>query len=118
MDDFSIPHLAPVRFVKRVIKADETTAIVEIGFDEIPSLGMLIEAATQSSSGIKDDKNSGRMGFLTSLKHVELLQTINSKDLTVNIKLTHKLDDFKLFSFEIKEQKIVVAKGELTIALQ
>ena len=118
MDDFSIPHLPPVRFVKTLIKADETSASVRVGFDEVPTLGMLIEAAAQSSSGIKDDENNGRMGFVITLKNIKLLQDVNSKEFIVNVELVHKLDDFKSLSFNIFEDKTEVATGAFSIVLQ
>jgi len=118
LDDFSIPHLPPIRFVKDLLKADETTASVKVGFDEIPTLGMLIEAAAQSSSGISDAENNGRMGFVITLKNVKLLQDVNSKEFVVHIKLVHKLDDFKSLSFSIFEDETEVATGAFSIVLQ
>lgn len=118
MDDFSIPHLPPVRFVKTLIKADETSAMVEVGFNEIPTLGMLIEAAAQSSSGIKDDENNGRRGFVITLKNIKLLQDVNSKEFIVHVELVHKLDDFKSLLFEIYEKETPVATGAFSILLQ
>ena len=71
--DFSAPHLPPVRFVKELIEADKKRAFAGVEFEEVPSIGMLIEAAAQSSSGIKDDDNDGRKGFLVTLKDIKLL---------------------------------------------
>jgi len=118
MDDFSIPHLPPVRFVKTLIKADETSAMVEVGFNEIPTLGMLIEAAAQSSSGIKDDENNGRRGFVITLKNIKLLQDVNSKEFIVYVELVHKLDDFKSLLLKIYEKETLVATGAFSILLQ
>ena len=118
MDDFLIPHLAPIRFVKSLIDADETTASVRVGFDEVPTLGMLIEAAAQSSSGIDDEDNNGRMGFVITLKNIKLIQSVRLKEFIVNVELVHKLDDFKSLSFEILEDETRVATGAFSIALQ
>jgi len=118
MDDFSIPHLAPIRFVKSLIDADETTASVRVGFDEVPTLGMLIEAAAQSSSGIDDEDNNGRMGFVITLKNIKLIQSVRLKEFIINVQLVHKLDDFKSLSFEILEDETKVATGAFSIALQ
>ncbi len=118
MDDFSIPHLPPVRFVKTLMRADEVSADVEVGFDEVPTLGMLIEAAAQSSSGIKDDQNDGRMGFVITLKNIKLLQEVNSKRFVIHVVLVHKLDNFKSLSFEIFEDRTKVSEGVFSIALQ
>ncbi len=118
MNDFKIPHLPPVRFVKTLIRADKTSALAKIGFDEVPTLGMLIEAAAQSSSGIKDAKNTGRMGFVITLKNVKLLKEVISKEYTVQVDLIHKLDDFKSLSFSIHEDKDQVATGSFSLVLQ
>jgi len=118
MSDFSIPHLEPVRFVKSLLNADEKSASVKIAFDEVPTLPMLIEAAAQSSSGINDDENDGRMGFLVTLKNVKLLEKILSKEFIANIKLNQKIENFKSLSFEILEDTKVVAKGTFSITLK
>lgn len=118
MDDFSIPHLPPVRFVKKLLYADEVSAKVEVGFDELPTLGMLIESAAQSSSGISDNKNDGRMGFVITLKNVKLLKEVTSQKFVVHVKLEHKLDDFKSLSFDIFDEKILIATGAFSLALQ
>ena len=118
MSDFSIPHLPPIRFVKKLIEADEVSAKVEVEFDEIPTLGMLIEAAAQSSSGIKDRTNDIRMGFVITLKDINLLEDVNSKNFIVHVKLVHKLDNFKSLSFETFENRQKVAQGTFSIVLQ
>jgi len=118
MSSFSIPHLAPVRFVKALINSDEKSASVKIGFDDIPTFGMLVEAAVQSSSGIADDENDGRMGFLVALKNVKLLKEIDSNEYIVKVELIHKVDDFKSLSFQIIQDDTIVAKGMYSIILQ
>ncbi len=118
MSAFLIPHLAPVRFVKALIDSDEKSASVKIGFDDIPTFGMLIEAAVQSSSGIIDDKNDGKMGFLVSLKNVKLLKNIDSNKYTVKVELIHMLDNFKSLSFQTIKDDAVVAKGMFSIMLR
>lgn len=118
MSDFNVPHLPPVRFVKTLLESDYKSAVVEVGFDEIPTLGMLVEAATQSSSGIKDDDKSERMGFVVSLRNIKLIEELDSKEFIVHIALANKLDYFKSLSFEIYKDKTVVATGAFTLLLQ
>ncbi len=118
MSSFSIPHLAPVRFVKALIDSDEKGALVEIGFDSIPTFGMLIEAAVQSSSGITDDENDGRMGFLVALKNVKLLGEIDSDKYIVKVELIHKIDDFKSLLFQTIKDDRVIMKGAYSIILR
>jgi len=118
MSDFAIPHVAPLRFVKRRICATLEDATVEIGFEEIPSFGMLIEAATQSSSGILNDEINGRIGFLVSLKNIKLLQTPKTTTFQVKIHLDLKVDDFRYLSFVIYDRKVKVISGSFVISLQ
>jgi len=118
MSDFLLPHLAPIRFVKSRLKTDETSTTVKVSFDELPTIGMLIEAAAQSSAGISDDKNNGRMGFLVSLKNVKLLQEIKSYEYIVNIELVSKLENFKSLKFEIFEDEEMITKGSFAIILE
>ncbi len=118
MSDFSIPHLPPVRFVDSVLYADENRTEVKISFDILPSLAMLVEAATQSSSGIKDDEGGEKMGFLVSLKDVKLLKEISSKEYTVLVELIHKIDNFKSLLFAIMDKKQKIAEGNFSITVQ
>ena len=118
MLDFAIPHIAPLRFVKRRISATLEDAVVEIGFDEVPTLGMLIEAATQSSSGILNDEINGRIGFLITLKNVKLLKEPQSTNYQVDIHLDYKLDDLRYLSFKVYANDIDVVIGSFVIALQ
>ncbi len=118
MSDFAIPHLAPLRFVKRRIEATTEDAIVEIGFDDVPSLGMLIEAATQSSSGILNDEINGRIGFLVTLKNIKLLQTPYTTTFQVKIHLDLKADDLRYLSFTIYDDNVPVLTGSFVIVLQ
>ncbi|MFK5882250.1 MAG: hypothetical protein QM482_08535 [Sulfurospirillum sp.] len=117
MSDFSIPHLAPVRFVKSLLNADEKSASVKIAFEKIPTLPMFIEAAAQSSSGIDDDENDGKMGFLVTLKNIKLLEIIDSREYIASIKLNQKIENFKSLSFEIFKNDTVIAKGTFSITL-
>ena len=119
MSEFPIPHIAPIRFVKALNNSDFTSASVNISFDYIPTLGMLIEAATQSSSGILDEnKTDNSMGFLVTVKNVKLLQKLKSKEFIVNVSLDNKLESFKYFSFDILEDESIVATGTFSITIQ
>lgn len=119
MSDFPIPHIAPIRFVKSLNGADFTSASVNIEFEYVPTLGMLIEAATQSSSGVLDKhKSDSNMGFLVTVKNVKLLQKLKSKEFIVNILLDNKLGNFKYFSFNVVDNEEIVATGIFSIAVQ
>ena len=118
MPDFPLPHTAPIKFVKELLQTDEKSAVVKIAYDEIPTIGMLVEAAAQSSAGISDKRNTGRMGFLVSLKNVKLLEEIKSYEYIAKIELVSRLDDFKSLKFEIFEEEKMIAKGSFAIILQ
>jgi len=118
MPDFSLPHKAPIKFVKSLLQTDKKSATVKIAYEELPTIGMLIEAAAQSSAGISDDENSGRMGFLVSLKNVKFLQDIKSYEYIAKIELVSRLENFKSLKFEIYEEESMIAKGSFAIILQ
>jgi len=119
MSDFPIPHVFPIRFVKSLFFSDEQNASVTIEFEEIPTLGMMIEAAAQASSGISDeDKEKVRMGFLIVLKNIKLLAELQSKKYLLNIHLDHKIDNFKSFSFIVLDDDKKVVEGAISISLE
>lgn len=118
MPEFPIPHIPPIRFVKSLISADVENASVEVGFETIPTLGMLVEAAAQSSSAILSDDSDVRIGFLVTLKNIKLLQKLKSTKYIVNVHLDHKLADFNSLSFSVIEDDDIVATGSFAIALQ
>jgi len=118
MSDLILPHIAPIKFAKAILQTDENSAVVKIAYDEFPTIGMLIEAAAQSSAGISDKQNIGRMGFLVSLKDVKLLEEIKSYEYIAKIDLVSRLDNFKSLKFEIFEEERMIAKGSFAIILQ
>jgi hypothetical protein len=118
MDDFPIPHLAPVRFVKKRVHATPENAVVEIGFDTLPTLGMLIEAAVQSASGILNNEINGRIGFLVSLKNIKLLKTPTAFSYLVEVTLENTLGDIRSLHFTMKENEENILSGSFVVGLQ
>jgi len=118
MPSFPIPHLAPVRFVKELLHSDYVSASVKVGFDYIPTLPMLIEAATQSSSGIKDDIKTAKMGFLVALKNIKQLEKIEEKEYVIDVILVHKLGDFKSLTFDVLDGAKIVVSGAFSVAVE
>jgi len=117
MPDFAIPHTAPLRFVKTLISTNEQNAQVEIAFDEIPTLGMLLEAAAQSSSGIANQNINGRVGFLVTLKNIKLLSEPNTQNFQVTTTLDHKIENYMYLTFSILDKSINIVTGSFVIAL-
>ncbi len=118
MSEFCIPHERPIRFVKKILQTNTQQASVEVGFETIPTLGMLVEAAAQSSAGITNDDTNNQIGFVVSLKDIKLLQKPQNTDYIVNIRLEYKMQNLKNLSFEVTKDDSLIAKGSLLIALQ
>jgi hypothetical protein len=118
MNDFPIPHKAPIRFVKSLKRFDKTGALVVVGFEQVPTLAMLVESAAQASSAIKESDIDTRIGFLLSFKNIKLLATPIKKDYTIDIKLSHELDDFKSFDFIVMDENDPIATGSFSLMLQ
>jgi len=117
MPDFAIPHTTPLRFVKTLISTNEQNAQVEIAFEEIPTLGMLIEAAAQSSSGILNQNINGKVGFLVTLKNIKLLSKPSTQSFQISTTLDHKIENYMYFTFSILDKNINIMTGSFVIAL-
>jgi hypothetical protein len=118
MPDFPIPHTPPIRFVKKLLSSDEQKASVEVEFESVASLGMFVEAAAQSSSGILSQSDDIQRGFLVTLKNIKLLQEPKSTIYIIDVYLEHKLENFKSFSFSVFDDGVVVATGSFSVVLQ
>jgi len=117
MQELKLPHLYPVKFAKYIIAQDETSARVQVEFDSIPSLGMLIESAAQSSAAIGKDKSS-KMGFLVSLKNVKLLNPPSKKILEVKVVNEHSMENMKMIQFDIFEDEINISSGSFMLMIE
>ena len=118
MLELQIPHIQPIRFVKSLLYSDAKKASVEVEFDTIPTLGMLVEAAAQSSIGISSDESNGRIGFLITLKNIKFLEKPQEKNYIIDVELEHKLENFKSFSFSVFKNNNKIATGSFSIAMQ
>jgi len=101
MKELSLPHIAPIRFAQDILFKEQNSARVSLSFDELPSLGMMVEAAAQSSAAFGDEENSG--GFLVSLKNIKLLQKPTKLVLEVSLTNEHNLQAMSYFSFNVYE---------------
>lgn len=116
MQELNLPHREPIRFAKHIISKVSNRARVEIGFDEIPSLAMLIEAAAQSSAAIGE--SDATMGFLVSLKNVKLLTPPTKKILEVEVVNEHNMGNMKMMNFNIFEDETKISTGSFMIAIE
>ena len=117
MQELSLPHRDPIKFAKYIISQDETSARVQVEFDSLPSLGMLIESAAQSSAAIGEDESS-KMGFLVSLKNIKLLSHPTAKILEVEVVNEHSMENMKMIQFNIFEGEKSISSGSFMIAIE
>ena len=114
MRELSLPHIAPIRFAQTILSKEENAARVALSFDELPSLGMMIEAAAQASASFSQGHETG--GFLVSLKNVKLLEKSSSLLLDVSLLKEHDLGSMNLFSFVVLEGTKELVNGSFVIA--
>lgn len=117
MQELNLPHQYPIKFAKYIISQGETSARVQVEFDSLPSLGMLIESAAQSSAAIGKSKGS-KMGFLVSLKNVKLLNPPTKKILEVKVKNEHSMENMKMMSFDIFEEEKHISSGSFMLMIE
>ena len=115
--EVQLPHLAPLRFLKKILSHNEKEARTLVSFDEIPSLAMLIESAAQSSSALNSTQKV-KNAFLVSIKDIQLLQEPQKPIFEVLVKNKYTLENMKLIDFEIFEDLKVIANGSLTLAIE
>lgn len=115
MKELNLPHQAPLRFAKYVIREEENFAMVKVKFDHVPTLPMLVEAAAQSSAAFSEDEN--KMGFLVSLKNVKLFKKPTALEYDVKVTLERRLEKFNYFDFEIYNNNILFATGAFIISV-
>jgi len=115
MQELNLPHREPIRFAKEIISKELNSARVRIGFDETPSLAMMIEAAAQSCAAVGE--GDAKMGFLVSLKNVKLLTLPTKTTLEVEVVNEHNVENMKMMSFDIFEDGTKVSTGSFMIAL-
>lgn len=116
MKVLNLPHQEPIHFAKYILWKNETSALVKVKFKSIPSLGMLIEAAAQSSAAFNE--NNHNLAFLVSVKDVKLLCQLAITEYDIKINFEYRLENIVYFYFEVIDANVQVANGTLTIALQ
>jgi len=115
MSELNLPHIAPIRFAKRILHKDAIKARVVVKFPQTPSLAMMIEAAAQSSAAFSD--GSKKDGYLVGMKNIKLLNGASKNSLEVEIVMKHSIENMSLLDFEVYEKNLLLCKGSLTIAL-
>ncbi|WP_026803010.1 hypothetical protein ACN2EN_01570 [Aliarcobacter lanthieri] len=117
MSSINLPHQKPVRFVKDLVKIEDDIAYVTCLFPNIPTLAMIFEAAAQSSVAFNQEEIP-KIGFLVSLKDIELLKEPNILKFEIIVKQEINLGFFNEFTFELINENIIYAKGRFVVKLQ
>lgn len=113
----NLPHQKPIKFVNKIVQKDENNAVVSCNFPNFPTLAMICEAAAQSSSAFSKEQEP-KIGFLVSLKNIELLKESDMLDFEIFIKKESSFDLLNEFSFEMINQNDIYAKGTFIVILQ
>jgi hypothetical protein len=113
-----LPHLAPVRFVKKVLLAAETESASIVAFKEQPTLAAVVEAAAQNVIFIASLYRDFDGGVLTAIKNVNLLEPLTQGDYKVESKISTRLDNFSLFTFALSQNDKVFVEGEMSIVMK
>lgn len=113
-----LPHQEPIRFVKELLEIDAEYAFVSCIFPHLPTLAMVCEAAAQSSAAFAQDDKNITMGFLVSLKDIELLNNLVYDNYIIKIKREMVFGSMSEFRFELLNNSTIYATGNLVIALQ
>ena len=116
----NLPHEAPLLFAKNIISQDEKMVTVLCDFDQIPTLAMFIEASAQSSSAFeKAQSEEPKIGFLTMVKNIELLNEINNSIFLIKVTKENEINNIKQFTFKAldKDTKENIVTGSFTIVV-
>lgn len=114
----NLPHQKPIKFVEKVLKKKDDELIISCTFPYTPSIAMVCEAAAQSTAAFDSDSNDIKTGFLVSLKDIEHLKEFRQKEYFINIKKSFDFGQMQEYSFELKDEFSIYAKGYVTIAIQ
>ncbi|AXK49060.1 hypothetical protein CRU87_06900 [Aliarcobacter trophiarum LMG 25534] len=112
-----LPHQKPIRFVNEILKKEGDFIYLSCSFPFYPTLAMVCEAAAQSSVAFSKEEGS-KIGFLLSLKDIELLKECNNLEFEIRIKKDTSFDSLNEFSFELLKGSFIYAKGSFIVKLQ
>lgn len=110
-----LPHQEPVKFAQYVLSKTESEALVHVKFPSIPSLGMIVEAAAQSSSAFAQEDT--KLGFLAAVKNVKLIEKPLTNQYTIRIEKKYVMDLMHYFDFKVLYKNNFIASGSYIIAI-
>ena len=112
-----LPHLAPVRFVEKVLLAEETKSASIVTFKEEPTLAAIVEAAAQNVIFIASLYRVYDGGVLTTMKNVKLKKALIQGSYKVESIITARLDNFSIFKFKLSQNNEIFVEGEMSIVM-
>lgn len=112
-------HQEPLVFAKEVISIGNDTAEVFCEFEQLPTIGMFIEAAAQATAAFFQ-KIDIQSGYLAQANNIELIDKVTEKSYVIELKLEIKFDSMSKYSFIVKNNldKKLMCKGEVTISVE
>lgn len=112
-------HRSPLVFAKKVLSIEEDKAEVFCEFTELPTIGMFIEAAAQSTAAFFQEIDI-KSGYLAQANNIELVGEITQVSYIIEINLEIKFESMSKYSFTIKNDrdKNIVCKGEVTVSIE
>jgi hypothetical protein len=113
-----LPHLAPIRFVTKVLIAGEVDSASIVTFEEEPTLAAIVEAAAQNVIFIASLYRDFDGGVLTAMKKVKLRQPLQKGAYKVESSITARLDNFSIFQFTLSRESEIFVEGQMSIVMQ
>jgi len=110
-----LPHLDPLLFAKEILQVDDSKAEVLCEFNIIPTLSMFIEAAAQSSASFNNQEEDAKIGFLTTVKSIKLLEDIENTTYKFNLNKVVDMGNIKQFNFKANSNNTTIVSGTFTI---
>jgi len=112
-------HQEPLVFAKDVISISEEKAEVLCEFEQLPTIGMFIETAAQSTAAFFQDIDI-QSGYLAQASNIELLEKVTEKSYVTLLNLEIKFESMAKYSFVIQNSSNnkIVCKGEVTVSIQ
>ena len=116
----NIPHEKPIKFAEKIISVKDKIAKVKCLFPSTPSLAMYFEAAAQSSAAFAKEQVQSQVGFIVSVKDIQLLEENDNLEVLVEVERKIEFGNICEFSFNILsiDETKSFAKGTFTIMLQ
>ncbi len=114
----NLPHLPPIRFAQTALEEKGNRAKVKILFPFCPTLGMMIEAAAQSSAVFSNHPSV--LGFIVSLKEIQLLKKTTQLSMMTQLVLEAQVGECMEISFEImsEDEKEIFAMGKIILKIR